>query len=79
MLVSAENWQAIQETLHLLAVRGRRESIRKGMAEPLDESSPATSMARTTYRRINTQLHLVYEVFKKERKVRVLRMWRHYE
>ncbi len=30
-------------------------------------------------RRINIQHRLVYEVFKKERAVRVLRMWSHYE
>lgn len=30
-------------------------------------------------RRINIHHRLVYEVFKKERKVRVLRMWTHYE
>lgn len=30
-------------------------------------------------RRINVQHRLVYEVFKKERIVRVLRMWSHYE
>ncbi len=30
-------------------------------------------------RRINFQHRLVYEVFKKERMVRVLRMWTHYE
>ena len=30
-------------------------------------------------RRINIQHRLVYEVFKKERIVRVLRMWSHYE
>ncbi len=30
-------------------------------------------------RRINIQQRLVYEVFKKERIVRVLRMWTHYE
>lgn len=29
-------------------------------------------------RRINIQHRLVYEVFKKERAVRVLRMWTHY-
>ena len=29
-------------------------------------------------RRINIQHRLVYEVFKKERTVRVLRMWTHY-
>ena len=30
-------------------------------------------------RRINIQHRIVYEVFKKERTVRVLRMWTHYE
>ncbi len=30
-------------------------------------------------RRINIQRQLVYEVFKKEKTVRVLRMWTHYE
>jgi toxin YoeB len=30
-------------------------------------------------RRINIQHRMVYEVFKKERTVRVLRMWTHYE
>jgi toxin YoeB len=30
-------------------------------------------------RRINIQHRLVYEVFRKERRVRVLRMWTHYE
>jgi toxin YoeB len=30
-------------------------------------------------RRINIQHRIVYEVFKKERIVRVLRMWTHYE
>ncbi|HSV54170.1 MAG TPA: Txe/YoeB family addiction module toxin [Burkholderiaceae bacterium] len=30
-------------------------------------------------RRINIQHRMVYEIFKKERIVRVLRMWTHYE
>lgn len=33
----------------------------------------------TYSRRINIQHRLVYEVFKKERMVRVLRMWTHYD
>ena len=33
----------------------------------------------TYSRRINIQHRLVFEVFKKERMVRVLRMWSHYE
>ena len=39
VLLSAEDWQAIQETLHLLSIPGMRESIKEGMAEPLDESA----------------------------------------
>jgi antitoxin YefM len=41
VLVSAEDWAAMQETLHLLSVPGIRESIRKAMAEPLSKSSRA--------------------------------------
>jgi len=38
VLVSEEDWSAIQETLHLLAVPGMRESIKEAMAEPLAKS-----------------------------------------
>ncbi len=41
VLVSAEDWAAIQETMHLLSVPGMRESIRKTMAEPLAKSARA--------------------------------------
>lgn len=37
VLVSEDDWRAVQETLHLLSVPGMRESIVEGMAEPLDE------------------------------------------
>ena len=36
VLVAAEDWQAIQETLYLLSVPGMRESIKEGMAEPIE-------------------------------------------
>jgi antitoxin YefM len=36
ILLAAEDWQAIQETLYLLSVPGMRESIKEGMAEPVD-------------------------------------------
>ena len=39
VLVSAEDWDAIQETLFLLSVPGMRESIKAGMSEPVDASS----------------------------------------
>ncbi len=38
VLVSAEHWNAIQETLRLLAAPGMRESIKDAMAEPLSQS-----------------------------------------
>jgi antitoxin YefM len=38
VLISAEDWSAIQETLYLLSVPGMRESIKEGMAEALAES-----------------------------------------
>lgn len=38
VLLSAEDWSAIQETLFLLSVPGMRESIKAGMAEPLADS-----------------------------------------
>lgn len=37
VLVSEDDWRAIQETLYLLSVPGMRESIREGMATPVDE------------------------------------------
>lgn len=39
VLVSEEDWRSIQETLYLVSIPGMRESIRKGMAEPLSKSS----------------------------------------
>ena len=41
VLVSEEDWSAIQETLHLLAIPGMRESIKDSMAEPLAKSKKA--------------------------------------
>lgn len=36
VLVSAEDWEAIQETLYLLSVPGMRESIKAGMVESVE-------------------------------------------
>jgi prevent-host-death family protein len=35
VLISEEDWSAIQETLYLMAIPGMRESIKDAMAEPL--------------------------------------------
>ena len=40
VLVSEEDWRAIQETLHLLSIPGMRESIRKGLKTPIQKCSP---------------------------------------
>ena len=42
VLLSAQDWNAIQETLYLLAVPGMRESNKAGMAEPIAKSAKAT-------------------------------------
>ena len=39
VLISEEDWRAIQETLYLLSIPGMRESIRKGLGTPVDECS----------------------------------------
>jgi antitoxin YefM len=40
ILVSEDDWRATQETLYLLSVPGMRESIRKGLATPLEKCDP---------------------------------------
>lgn len=39
VLISEADWRSIQETLHLVSIPGMRESIQKGMAEPLSKAS----------------------------------------
>jgi PHD/YefM family antitoxin component YafN of YafNO toxin-antitoxin module len=39
VLISEEDWSAIQETLFLLSAPGMRESIKVGMAEPIETCS----------------------------------------
>lgn len=41
VLISAQDWEAIQETLFLLSVPVMRELIREGMETPIDECSEA--------------------------------------
>ncbi len=36
VLVSEDDWRSVQETLYLLSVPGMRESIRDGLAEPVE-------------------------------------------
>ena len=36
VLISEEDWRSIQETMYLLSVPGMRESIREGLATPVE-------------------------------------------
>lgn len=37
VLISEEDWRAIQETLHLVSIPGMKESIVKGLKTPVKE------------------------------------------
>lgn len=37
VLLSEADWRAVEETLHLLSIPGMRESIREGLATPIEE------------------------------------------
>jgi prevent-host-death family protein len=37
VLISEEDWRAIQETLYLASIPGMRESIRKGLKTPVEK------------------------------------------
>ena len=39
VLISEEDWRAMSETLYLLSIPGMRESIRDGIAAPIEECS----------------------------------------
>lgn len=39
VLISEEDWRAIQETLHLVSIPGMRESIRHGLKTPIGRCS----------------------------------------
>ena len=39
ILISEDDWRSIQETLYLVSIPGMRDSIRKGMVEPLRKSA----------------------------------------
>jgi len=37
VLISEDDWRAVQETLYLLSIPGMRESIREGLVTPVEE------------------------------------------
>ena len=43
VLVSEEDWHAIEETLYLTSLPGMRESIKKGLKTPIEECDEEVS------------------------------------
>ena len=39
VLISEEDWRAVQETLYLLSIPGMRDSIRRGLKTPVSKCS----------------------------------------
>lgn len=39
ILLAEEDWRALQETVYLLSVPGMRESVREGLATPVEDCS----------------------------------------
>lgn len=76
-----------QKDAHKLAAAGLKgkalELLAVLAADPFQNPPPyeklVGDLAGAYSRRINIQHRLVYEIFTKERVVRVLRMWSHYE
>src|SRR3546814_3682956 len=62
VLISAEDWAAIQETLFLLSVPGMRESIKAGMAEPV-ESCSAEARSEEHTSELQSLMRISYAVF----------------
>lgn len=70
--------------LSAAGLKGKAQELLQVLAADPFRNPPAYEklvgdLEGTYSRRINIQHRLVYEVFKKERIVRVLRMWTHYE
>lgn len=45
VLVSEDDWRAIQETVYLLSIAGMKQSIRKGLATPIRQCTKQLSRA----------------------------------
>lgn len=83
-LVYAKHAQKDAKKLAAAGLKARAlELLAVLAADPFQNPPPyeklVGDLAGAYSRRINIQHRLVYEVFPKERVVRVLRMWSHYE
>ncbi|HEY2414915.1 MAG TPA: type II toxin-antitoxin system Phd/YefM family antitoxin [Pirellulaceae bacterium] len=43
ILISEDDWRAIQETVYLLSIPGMRESIREGLTTPIEQCATELS------------------------------------
>jgi Txe/YoeB family toxin of toxin-antitoxin system len=78
--------QAMKDAKKLAAsgLKSKAQELLAGLAgDPFQNPPPfeklVGDLADAYSRRINIQHRMVYEVFTKEKTVRVLRMWTHYE
>lgn len=78
--------QALKDARKIKAagLQAQVETLLAGLAVDPFQNPPAFEilagdLAGAYSRRVNIQHRLVYEVFRKERVVRVLRLWTHYE
>ena len=78
--------QAMQDAKKLAAsgLKPKAQELLSVLADdpfqnPPPFEKPVGDLAGVYSRRINIQHRIVYEVFSKEKVVRVLRMWSHYE
>ena len=83
-LVYGKLAQKDAKKLAAAGLKAKAEALLEIIAnDPLQNPPPYEKLVgdlTCTYsRRINIQRRLVYEVFKEERTVRVLRLWAHYE
>ena len=83
-LVFAKHALKDAKKLSAAGLREKAQELLEVLAEDPFKNPPpyerlVGDLAGAYSRRISIQHRLVYEVFKKERTVRVLRMWTHYE
>ena len=83
-VVFAKHAQKDAKKLAVAGLKGKAQDLLLILAsDPFQNPPPyeklVGDLAGAYSRRINIQHRLVYEVFSKERTVRVLRMWTHYE
>ena len=83
-LVFTKQAQKDAKKIAAAGLRSKTQTLLDFLAEDPFQSPPpfeksVGDLAGAYSRRINIQHRLVYQVFKQERTVKVLRMWTHYE